>query len=373
MTRVLWLSLTDFRSYPALTWEPGARLVALAGPNGSGKTNLLEAISLLAPGRGLRGARLAALPRAGTSGLWAVAAHIMRAGEAFDLGTGIPALTSAERRSFRIDGEPPESQAEIAAKFAAVWLTPQMDRLFTDGPPGRRRFLDRLTVALEPAHAREIASFEAASVNRSRQLEAATADADYLAIIEDSMARHAVAASAARLDLIDRLNATLAEGVTLPFPAVRLGIACPIAERLRGVPALAVEDWLRATLARTRYHGDEAGMQPPSPQRADLTIEDAVSGVPAAQASTGQQKAMLIAIILGHAALIARWRAAPPVLLLDEPFTHLDANRRGELKAALRQSQMQVFLTATDHDILAELGPDAAFWQVNNAQLTPIR
>jgi DNA replication and repair protein RecF len=240
-----------------------------------------------------------------------------------------------------------------------------MDRLFTEGPSGRRRFLDRLTVALEPAHAREIASFEAASVNRRRRLEMGNGDPAYLAIIEDSMARHAVAASAARLDLIDRLNLALGEGVTAPFPAARLELLCLIADRLRSHPALEVEDWLRDRYAAER----EADAAIPSPQRMDLLIADPATGLVATEASTGQQKIMLIGIVLAHAALIATWRGAAPVLLLDEPFTHLDAAHRTVLKAALRDGTAQAFLTATDADLFAGLGPDSALWQVRDSRL----
>ncbi|MDR3414677.1 MAG: DNA replication/repair protein RecF, partial [Nevskia sp.] len=307
--------LTGFRNYAALTWRPAGRVTVLYGPNGSGKTNLLEAVSLLAPGRGLRGARLADLvQRGGTS--WAVAARLATPGGEVDLGTGSPPDGPLERRVFRLDGAAPRSQAEVAAVMAAVWLTPQMDRLFQEGASGRRRFLDRLVFALEPGHAREVAAHDTAMGQRNRLLAEGGAEPSWLAGLEDSMARHAVAAAAARLMLVERLNAGLAAGGAGAFPAARMTLLCPIAERLRETPALAVEDWLRAALADNRGADARAGSAGLGAHRADMRLSDAESGLEAAAASTGQQKALLIGVVLGHAALLAEARGFAPLLLL---------------------------------------------------------
>jgi DNA replication and repair protein RecF len=328
------------------------------GANGTGKTNLLEAISLLVPGRGLRGARFSELARHGATGPWGVAAELAGAAP-FTLGTGA-AEGAPERRVFLLDGARPRSQAEIAEKLAAVWLTPQMDRLFTDSAGGRRRFLDRLVIALEPFHARALAAFEAAAAQR-RRLLAEGGDADWLAGLEDSMARHAVAATAARTGLLSALNATLAAGAAAPFPAVALALDCPIAAALEGAPALDVEDELRGQLAAARLadaaHGTSLG-----PQKSDLAIADAATGRPAAFSSTGQQKAMLIGIVLGHAALIAARRGVAPLLLLDEPMVHLDAAHREALFAALTRSGASAWLTGTDAEPFAAL--PAAYYRV---------
>ena len=366
-TRIEVLRLADFRSYAALDWQPAGRIVALEGPNGSGKTNLLEAISLLAPGRGLRGARFAELARRApeASGGWAVAARIARGVQNFDFGTGIEP-SQPERRRILLDGEPIPASA-AAAHFACVWLTPQMDRLFTEGAPARRRFLDRLTIALAPGHAREVASFEAASANRNRLIEQGGADPVWLATIEESMARHAAALTAARLDLIARLNAALAAGAATPFPAAILALDCPVGARLQAAPALAVEDWLRETYAASR----DAAQAPFSPQRADFLLADRASGLSASLASTGQQRAMLVAIVLAHMAVVTRLRGAAPVLLLDEPFVHLDAAHRAALGAALARSPAQVFCTATEHESLATLGDDAMVWRVAPGLIEP--
>jgi DNA replication and repair protein RecF len=344
------LTLRDFRNYAALDWRPRGRMVLLSGPNGHGKTNLLEAISLLVPGRGLRGARVAELGRRDGAGSWAVAAHMATPDGEMVIGTGTPPDGPPERRVFRLDGAAPRSQAEIAARLAVVWLTPQMDRLFQEGPSGRRRFLDRLAYALEPAHAREVAAYETAMTGRNRLLAAGWADPDWLAGLEEQMARHAVAVTATRAALAERLSAALTGGAAAPFPAARLALLCPIAERLRSGPALAAEEWLREALAASRGRDAAAGSAAVGAHRADMGLSDASTDLPAEQASTGQQKALLIGVVLGHAALLAEARGFAPLLLLDEPGVHLDADRRIALIAALERLPAQSFLTSTDRD-----------------------
>jgi DNA replication and repair protein RecF len=363
------LNLTDFRSYAALRFSPAASLCVFTGPNGSGKTNLLEAVSLLVPGRGLRGAKVPDLARLGpdASGTWAVAAKIGAGADSFEIGTGTTE-DSPTRRLFRLDGAAPRGQAEIAARLAAVWLTPQMDRLFTDPASGRRKFLDRLVIALEPSHAREIAAFESASAQRNRLL-AENPDPTWLAGLEDELARHAVAATAARLALIGQLNAALAAGAAAPFPLVALALACGIAERLVAAPAVTVEDLLRDAYKAGRHADTNYRTPSLGPQKTDLLITDDASGRPAALSSTGQQKAMLIGIVLGHAALITGARGTPPLLLLDEPLVHLDAAHRAALFAALTAQGLTAWLTGTDEEPFAEL-QDAACYRVRDSRIT---
>lgn len=352
------LTLTDFRSYAALTWRPAARISVLYGPNGSGKTNLLEALSLLVPGRGLRGARIADLARHGSTGLWAVAGrfHTQGSDDPTDIGTGTPPDGPPDRRVFRLNGAAPRSQAEIAAHAAAVWLTPQMDRLFSESASGRRRFLDRLVWALEPGHAREVAAHDAAMAGRNRLLAEGRQDPSWLAGLEDAMARHAVAATAARMALAARLNAHPPAG---GFPAAHLALGCPIAERLATAPAVQVEDWLRDGLAANRARDAAAGGAALGAHRADMVLSDAATGLPATFASTGEQRALLIGVVLSHAALIAEARGFAPLLLLDEPTVHLDPDRRAALFAALLASPAQVVLTGTDAAVFAPLAGQA--------------
>ncbi len=386
--RLLRLTLTDFRNYAALTWRPSARISVLYGPNGSGKTNLLEGVSLLVPGRGLRGARNADLPRqagvgqgdrgqvngdGGQSGAraWAVAGRFQTIDGEVDIGTGMPPGSApdglSERRVFRLDGAAPRNQSEIARRVAAVWLTPQMDRLFLEGLSGRRRFLDRLVWALEPGHAREMASHDTAVGSRNRLLAEGRRDRAWLAALEDAIARHAVAATAARLGLVNRLNAQA--GAIGRFPAARMGLLCPIAERLGCEPALAVEDWLRAGLEANRARDEAARTTALGAHRTDMLLTDLGTGTTASLASTGQQKALLIGVVLSHARLIADARGFAPLLLLDEPVIHLDQDRRAALFDVLAELPAQTLITGTDVETFLPLADRAEAFATGDGKL----
>ena len=374
--RLTRLSLTQFRNYPSLTWRPAAAISVLFGPNGSGKTSLLEAVSLLVPGRGLRGARLSELARygEGATGSWAVAGRFDSAQGPCDIGTGTQP-GAPERRLFRLDGAPPRSQAELAERVAAVWLTPQMDRLFNEAASARRRFLDRLVWALEPGHARQVAAHDAAMASRNRLLSQArhdggTQDRAWLDALEHAMARHAVAATAARMALVSRLNIALEGGLAGAFPAGRIALLCPIAEKLAECPALAAEDWLRAGLAAARARDAATGSAALGAHRADMTMTDA-AGTPASLASTGEQKALLVGLVLGHAELIGQARGAAPLLLLDEPAVHLDPGRRAALFDALTRLPAQALLTGTDAEPFLPLAGRAEGLLTGGGRLQP--
>lgn len=340
--------LRDFRSYASLDQPIAGRIVVVTGGNGIGKTNLLEAISLLGPGRGLRAAKGAELGRReGAESLaWAVAGHFDGPEGPVVIGTGAEA--GHDRRSFRLDGGPVRNQAEIARHSATLWLTPQMDRLFQEAASGRRRFLDRLVWALEPTHARDVGAHDAAMTQRNRLLSEGRRDAGWLAALEDTMARHAVAAVASRRALATRLNAVLAAGLAGSFPATRLELLCPIAAALDEQPALAVEDALRAGLAADRARDAAAGGARQGAHRTDLRMVLLPKEIPAELCSTGEQKALLVAIVLAQAALVRERRGFAPLLLLDEVAAHLDPARREALFSALAELPAQCFLTGTE-------------------------
>ncbi|NMJ42965.1 DNA replication/repair protein RecF [Roseomonas sp. JC162] len=372
LTRLL---LQDFRSWPTLEAHFAAPIVAIAGENGAGKTNLLEAISLLGPGRGLRGARMGELGRRveGASRPWAAAGRFTGPLGAFDVGTGADPEGASERRLFRLDGQPVRTQADLADRVAAVWLTPQMDRLFQEGASGRRRFLDRLAWALEPAHAREVAAHDNAMAQRNRLLGGGRADPRWLAGLEDAMARHAVAAAAARRALALRLNTVMSAGTaTGAFPAARMDLLCPIAAALADQPALAVEDSLRAALAADRRRDAAAGGAARGAHRADMTLVHLPKDQPAELCSTGEQKALLISTVLAHAALIAEARGFAPLLLLDEVAAHLDSARREALFAALAALPAQSFLTGTDAEVFRPLRGIADMFAARPGKLLPM-
>ncbi len=372
------VALTDFRCYAKAELEIDGRPVVLTGPNGAGKTNLLEALSFLAPGRGLRGARLEAVDRrplaaAGPAGPWAVAARIVSPAGEVAIGTGRETARGderRERRTLRIDGNPVKGQAALANLLAVIWLTPQMDRLLQEGASGRRRFLDRMVFAFDPSHASRVAIYEHAWRERQQLIEerGAVVDARWFDALETQLAENGVAIAAARRELVQRLrSAATAPG---PFPHPEPAVDGVVETWLEGAPALAVEERLRAALAAAR---SPAGPSAPGPHRSDLRLVHGQKGVPADQASTGEQKALLVALVLAHARLMAAERGAAPVLLLDEVVAHLDEERRRHLFEALLGLGAQVWMTGTDEALFRPLGEAAQFFRIKDAAISASR
>ena len=365
------LRLSDFRNYRQLRLDCGAGPVVLVGPNGAGKTNLLEALSFLVPGRGLRRARLDELCRRSRGGeadgvVWAVAATLDAAGGRLAIGTGLEASRAPGtlRRTVRIDGRTAASQTALGAHVAAVWLTPQLDRLFLDGPGDRRRFLDRLVTALHPQHAADAAAYDNGMRQRSRLLAEASRDGHWLSALEDTMARHGVALAANRADTVQRLDAAARLGVG-PFPRASLAMAGEIDDWLASMPALDAEDRLRAGLAASRLRDGQSGTTSCGPHRSDLAVRHLDLDLPAAEGSTGQQKALLVSIALAHARLVALLRGSPPLLLLDEIAAHLDAERRAALFDEVLALGVQSWMTGTDAELFAPM--------VGRAQMLRVR
>ena len=371
----LWVSrlyLTNFRSYGRVELAPDGRLIVLSGANGGGKTNLLEALSMLVPGRGLRGARLSDLDRRaagdGNSAAWAVAARLEAPLGRIELGTGRAPEPGRERRVVRIDGKPVGSQQALAEALAVVWLTPEMNRLFTDAPASRRRFLDRLVVGFDPAHATRVAAFDRARTERARLLRAGRIDPTWLGALEQSMAEKSIAIAAARLDVVSALNATLDQSDDT-FPRPHLRIAGWPEELLETMPALAAEETLSVALGAGRARDAEQGGAVGA-HRSDLVVSYAATGMLADQCSTGEQKALLIAILLAYARCLGRHRGAMPVLLLDEIRAHLDAARLAALFDALIKLGCQAWLTGTDRADFMALDGCARFYSLTDSTLT---
>lgn len=358
------LILTDFRNYRRCIWEPTTPLTVLTGENGSGKTNFLEAISLLAPGRGLLGSAPQLLPRHGTSH-WGIAATLERGKECFHLSTGLSGEKG--RRTFLLDGEKPRTVADVARLYSCVWLTPQMERLFLDGGSARRRFLDRLTTALVPDHTQQLVAYERSVMNRNRVLMEQPGEAAWLDSLERSISRHAVAVTAGRLNLIETLQATPFGNEA--FPRTHLDIHCPISTALKEKPALEVEDWLCYLLRQSRHQDKIRKSTSVGAHKADMSLRDTTSGRRTSQSSSGQKKIMLLSIILSHAHAIDRIWGQPPVILLDEPLIHLDERRRTVLMESLSVLKTTTLLTGTEADPFFPVRKFAEFFQIRDGEL----
>lgn len=355
--RVSRLQLTNFRNHAAIAMAVAPGVVVLAGPNGAGKTNILEAISLLSPGRGLRGSALVDMIRDGAGNGFAVAAHI--SGSDTDLadlaiGTAVHAEALGRRR-VRVNGA--EAAATSLSEWLSVlWLTPAMDRLFVEAASQRRRFLDRLVMALEPVHAHHSSRYEAAMRSRTRLLVGdAPHDAHWLGALEAQMAEHGSAVDAARRRLATAMATALAATPETPFAKPHMTLVGP--DSSVAVPWDA--EALRAALAGSRGRDAAAGRALLGPHRVDLSVMHLATGQVAARCSTGEQKALLLSIILAHGDLVAMQRGARPILLLDELAAHLDPGRRAALFARLTQAGGQVWMTGTEL-ALFDAAPDGA-------------
>jgi DNA replication and repair protein RecF len=362
------LALLDFRGYARLRLETDPRPVVLTGPNGAGKTNLLEAISFLAPGRGLRRARLGEVDRSGGAGPWSVVARLEAPGGAVEIRTGRAQDGERERRTLQIDGGDALSQATLAEVVAVVWLTPAMDRLFLDGAGERRRFLDRLVVSSDPAHAAQLARYAHALRQRARLLRAGRLDPSWLRALERQVAAAGVAVAAARRETVRGLAAALIEPPA-GFPQPELALDGQVEAWLGELPALDAEERFGEALAAGRRQDAETGITAIGPHRSDLLVHDRASGRLAGDCSTGQQKALLVGLILAEARLRAAAGERQPILLLDEVAAHLDAARRAALFEALCAFGSQTWLTGTDAATFAPLGERAQFFIVQDATL----
>lgn len=360
MTRLSRLTLTDFRSYARAELAMDGRPVVLAGPNGAGKTNFLEAVSLLIPGRGLRNAALAEfgrrLPGEARGRAWAVAAIVEGAdGEPVRIGTGVE-TAGAARRSVRIEGEP-VPPGRLAEHMRQVWLTPAQDRLFVEGAGERRRFFDRLVFAGQPSHAAHASAYEKAMRERLRLLTDGPADPAWLSALEARMGEAGVLMAKARARTLQALQAEIDSRGERPFPQARLTLTGEW-ETLaaEGVADEEIEARLIRALAAARERDAAAGRALTGPHRGDLEVIHAEKDRPAAECSTGEQKALILNLVLAQAARLSRAESAPvPILLLDEVAAHLDRRRRAALFDEIVALGLQAFLTGTDEHLFEDL------------------
>ena len=364
------LTLTSFRNHADLRLDLASAPVVLTGMNGSGKTNILEAVSLLVPGRGMCRAAPSEWQGHGQTPPWAVVAELEKPEGALRIGTGRdPENPESDRRVVHIDGRAVKGQQSLAEHVAMAWITPDLDRVLADGPSARRKLLDRMAYSFDPAHAGRVHRYEKALRERLRLLRDGVADAVWLSALEDEMARTGVAIAAARLQLLRQLQTAIAETQSV-FPQADLSLHGIAEEALVQSPALVVEDKLRASLARTRGEDAQSGTCAIGPHRSDLVVIHRAHHCPAELCSTGEQKALLVAIMLAYVRTLAAARQMAPLFLLDDITAHLDSVRRSALFEEILSLGVQAWLTGTDDTLFLSLLSSAQHFSVDRGVVT---
>jgi DNA replication and repair protein RecF len=367
-TAIRRLQLTNFRSYRRAELSVGDGPILLIGPNGAGKTNILEAISFLTPGRGLRRATLEDVASTEGDGSWAVAAEADGALGHVQLGTGLdaPGTNGGPSRRFRIDREPVPSATAFSDHLRVIWLVPEMDGLFLGPASERRRFLDRLVLAIDAAHGSRVNALERALRSRNRLLEDPAPDARWLDAIEHEVAELGIAVAAARAETVRRLMGEIesARDPSSHFPSAALALEGWLEGELEERPAIEIEERYRASLRDARPRDRAAGRTLEGPHLSDLAVTFAEKAIPAARASTGERKALLVGVVLSHARLVAAMHGAAPVVLLDDVAAFLDAERRAALFEALTRLGAQVWISGVD---------DSAFTDLETAERFSVR
>ena len=373
-THISKLTLTNFRNYAALAIDLAPGAVVFSGDNGAGKTNLLEAISFLTPGRGLRRAPYADVAREGGDGGFALHARLDGPDGQVEIGTGISGGDSAGEggRRVRINGAAARSTEDMLEWLRVVWLTPAMDALFTGPAADRRRFLDRLVLAIDPGHGQRALDYEKAMRGRNRLLTEGSRDDRWFDAIETQMAETGVAIAAARAEMV-RLLAAMIDKLpdTGPFPQADIGLSGELEAAVATTPAVDVEERFRRTLVEGRDRDRAAGRTLEGPHRSDLVVRHRPKAMPAELCSTGEQKALLVGIVLSHARLTGEMSGMTPILLLDEIAAHLDGGRRAALFSILEELNCQAFMTGTDAALFSSLKGRAQFLTVDHGTVGP--
>lgn len=371
MSYLTQLTLQNFRCYEHIRLEGlSSGLIVLCGPNGAGKTNILEAVSILSPGRGIRSAKALDMQSRNSGEAWGVSSKITVDQGEVTIGTGLN--PENERRLIRINGVTAKSQMALSDYISCLWLTPQMDRLFLEGSSARRRFLDKLIFTFDAGHSGRVTRYENAMRQRSKLLQEGKAEPSWLNSLEAQMAETGIAIAAARLDFSARLQRVCDQtdkAEEAYFPRVRLRVTGTIEELLQSSPAVEVEKMFAYQLEQSRTRDALVGGAATGPHKSDLNVKYASKNMPADQCSTGEQKALLISLVLAHGRLMMAERGMPPILLLDEIAAHLDEDRRDALFERLQNLGGQVWMSGTDPVLFNSIKNSAQFFDIENAQI----